>query len=125
MNQYVSFLRNIEKGKFKWGSKSNLRTFEQQLVHNISVGTRKNYLKLKSRHKFESEKTKFEERKKYCLDYNKGMCKLQLPHEGFLNGIQVLKFHICKRCLIDEDLRNALRSDLVWEMTSTLTGCSF
>ena len=43
-----------------------------------------------------------EDRKKYCLDYNKGNCKLSSPHEGLLNGIQVVKHHLCKRCLIDE-----------------------
>ena len=43
-----------------------------------------------------------EERKKYCLDYNKGTCTLQGPHEGNLNGVSVMKHHICKRCLIDD-----------------------
>ena len=58
------------------------------------------------------EKTKMKggitnDRKKYCLDYNKGLCKLQGPHEGLLNGSTVVKHHICKRCLIDEGLEKA------------------
>ena len=35
--QYVNFLQEVEKGKFKWGNEDSLQAFEQQLVNNVSV----------------------------------------------------------------------------------------
>ena len=58
--QYVSFVQKVKRGKFKWGSKVDLRLFEQQLVYRISVDKRTEIrTKLKA---------KFEDRTKYCLD---------------------------------------------------------
>ena len=101
--QYASFVSKVEKGKFKWGSKKDLTSFEQQLMYTISVdrvrtestvGYRADKVRLKSSGK--------DDRKKYCLDYNKGTCKSQGPHEGLLNGATVLKHHICIKCLMEE-----------------------
>ena len=97
IKQYVNFMRKIEKGRFRWGSKSALRQFEQQLLYNISVD-RKDY---KDKHKISQKK--WEERKKYCLDYNRGTCTYSDSHEGKLNGVQVMKMHICRKCLINEN----------------------
>ena len=41
IKQYVNFIRKVEKGKFAWGSRTSLRTFEQQLLYNISLEARK------------------------------------------------------------------------------------
>ena len=39
----------------------------------------------------EKRARKFEERTKYCLDYNRGMCKFDSQHEGKINGQVVMK----------------------------------
>ena len=39
--QYVNFMQKIEKGKFKWGSWSDLVNFEHQLMYNISLDRNK------------------------------------------------------------------------------------
>ena len=39
--QYANFIHKVEKGEFRWGSKSALRQFEQQLVYNMSVDRKK------------------------------------------------------------------------------------
>ena len=101
--QYASFISKVEKGKSKWGSKKDLTTFEQQLMYTVSIDRARP--EQKSAIKFDKGKinqVSKEERKKYCLDYNKGTCKLQGPHEGSLNGSIVVKYHICKKCLIEE-----------------------
>ena len=43
-----------------------------------------------------------EEKKKYCADYNRGACNFNTSHEGKLNGVQMVKYHICRKCLYDE-----------------------
>ena len=93
--QYINFIQKIEKGKFKWGSKSDFRAFEQQLLYSLSLETRRNK-EVKS-----NKKSKFEERKKYCLDYNRGTCRMESSHEGKINGQSVFKLHVCKRCLVN------------------------
>ena len=37
LSQYASFVSKVETGKFKWGSKRDIATFEQQLMYSISV----------------------------------------------------------------------------------------
>ena len=103
LSQYANFLQKVEKGKFKWGSRSDLVQFEQQLMYNISIERSR-----VNEHRWDREKRKGrvqpvkDERKKYCLDYNRGNCNLPSPHEGTINGIKVLKHHICKKCLVEE-----------------------
>ena len=84
VNQYANFVWKVEKGKFKWGSKSDLRAFEQQLIYAISIESKKQDSKFKN-------KMKFDDRKKYCLDHNRGTCKFEKAHEGKINRQQVLK----------------------------------
>ena len=104
--QYTGFISKVEKGKFKWGSRKDLNTFEQQLMYNISVSrVRSEPVKFKS-DRVKSDRVK-DDRKKYCLEFNKGTCKLQGPHEGLLNSSTVLKYHICKKCLMDENVEHA------------------
>ena len=98
LNQYVSFIRKVEKGKYKWGLKSHLRAFDQQLVYVVSVRVQK--IETRSRSKLQS----FNDRKKYCQDFNKGVCKFTSGHEGKLNGLTVFKLHVCKLCLAKADM---------------------
>ena len=98
-NQYVNFINKVKKGKFKWGSKSDLRAFEQGLIYTMSAEARKC-----EKRKQIKNNTKFEERKKYCLDFNRGTCKFDKSHKGKINGTNVFKLHVCKRCLVQEDI---------------------
>ena len=95
IKQYTNFLRKVEKGVFRWGSKSALRTFDQQLLYNVSLESKS---KIKPQQKFKND-----ERKKYCLDYNRGNCSMGASHEGKLNGAQVFKLHVCRWCLVNEN----------------------
>ena len=97
IKQYANFIQKIERGKFKWGSKSSLCVFEQQLVYNISVDS----CKAKCTQKV---KNKFNDRKKYCLDYNRGQCKFDKSHDGLINGQNFFKLHMCKQCLVNEGI---------------------
>ena len=103
--QYVSFISKIEKGKFKWGSKKDLATFEQQLMYTLSVERAHPESTSGKVDRVKGQVNVQEDRKKYCLDFNKGTCKLQGPHDGILNGNSVVKFHICKRCLIEDGVK--------------------
>ena len=100
LNQYTCFISKIEKGKYRWGSKSAMALLDQQLMYNVSLerGRGNRDITARIRNKGGAK----EECKKYCLDYNKGQCQLQGPHEGPLNGVMVLKHHICKKCLLEE-----------------------
>ena len=97
IRQYTNFVHKVERGKFRWGSKSDLRTFEQQLVYCISIEHRKNVRKSS---KFNE---KLQDHTKYCLDFNRGSCKFNQGHEGKLHGQTVFKAHICKACLVREN----------------------
>ena len=87
------FIGKIEKGRYRWGSKRDLHSFEQHLVLMISVEHRKHDRYVTSDRKMK----KFEERTKYCLEFNRGMCKFDRQHEGKINGQLVTKHHICKK----------------------------
>ena len=81
--QYASFLSKVEKGKYKWGSKSTISSFEQQLItatldrNTADVPCRNVPAKMSECQKL--KQIGREERKKYCLDFNKGTCVLQGP----------------------------------------------
>ena len=102
MNQYTSFINKVEKGKFKWGSKSDLRTFKQNLIYSISVESRR-----WKKRKPSACNSKFEDRKKYCLDFNRGVCKFNTSHEGKINGTNMFKLDVCRECLVNEDMEVA------------------
>ena len=38
----------------------------------------------------------------YCAEYNRGKCNENGSHEGWYNGNQVTKLHVCKRCLTEK-----------------------
>ena len=108
--QYVSFISKVEKGKFKWGSKKDLASFEQQLMYTMSLNRALQEPSILRIEKGKSKSSGKDDRKKYCLDYNKGTCKFQGPHGGLLNGTTVIKHHICKKCLMEEGLERSLPS---------------
>ena len=105
--QYSSFISKVEKGKFKWGSKKDLTTFDQQLMYTISVERARQEPSTVRSEKGKNKTMGKDDRKKYCLDYNKGTCKIQGPHEGLLNGVTVVKHHICKKCLMEEGVEQS------------------
>ena len=105
LNQYKGFINRIERGKAKWGSHRDIKDFEHQLVFAISVSNSSKWEKSKVDKKNTNPK-KFEDRKIYCLDFNRGECKFQKSHEGKINGQQVFKFHICKRCLVEDGVES-------------------
>ena len=92
---YSKFIQKIEKGKFRWGSRSDLRIFDNQLIYALSIENRK----VEKSHE-RKVKNKMENRKIYCLDYNRGVCKQSSSHEGKLHGNTVFKLHVCKACLV-------------------------
>ena len=100
INEYIGFICKVEKGKFKWGSKADLKLFEQQLIFRISV--ERGRTSVKKDPKEVNKLSKLEGQKKYCLDFNRGTCTLVAPHEGKINGMVVVKHHICRRCLVNE-----------------------
>ena len=62
LNQYASFVCKMEKGKFRWGSNRDLEKFEQQLVYNISIDSRKREKRTPNRR----SKGRKDDRKRYC-----------------------------------------------------------
>ena len=73
--------------------------FEQQLIYSISIENR-----MKDRQKVEKSVkwNKFDDRKKYCLEFNRGSCEKTESHEGILQGQVVFKLHVCKHCLVQD-----------------------
>ena len=91
------------------GCRRDLAAFEQQLMYAISLECSRVEPSgpYRPMEKTEVKVGEVGEQKKYCLDFNKGLCKLQGPHEGLLNDSSVVKYHICKKCLIDDRLEKA------------------
>ena len=85
-----------------------MNSFLQHIVYTMSVdrktGNRNNSVWERATKLKQPDR---KEKKKYCLEYNKGTCSMHGPHEGFLNGVKVTKHHICKRCLMDEGVEKA------------------
>ena len=98
LNQYASFIRKVEKGKFKWGWDRDLQLFEQQLIYMISIKARK-----QDKTKFNKKvDKKWEDKKKYCLDFNRGGCTFDDSHKGKL-AVQIMwKLHVCRKCLFKD-----------------------
>ena len=103
IKQYANFVHKVERGKYRWGSRSTLQAFEQQLVYCISINNKHKEGQF-SRKSHKNSESKFQDRIKYCLDFNRGTCKLENGHEGKLNGQMVFKAHICKACLVREGM---------------------
>ena len=99
LKQYSNFVQKIEKGHFKWGSKSDLRAFEHQLIYSISVDSKRDKKTVKP-----SQSKVKEDKRRYCLEYNKGTCPIDKSHEGKLHGVMVFKLHVCRKCLLQEGL---------------------
>ena len=99
MSQYSKFMRKVEKGKYKWGSNKALQSFEQHLIYSLSIENLKH-----EKGKTGKSMKKFDERKKYCLNYNRGNCNFDDSHEGNLGGQTVFKLHVCKKCLVKDGL---------------------
>ena len=100
--QYAYFLRKVEKGKFKWGSKSAIQELERQLLLCVSTHHRGGDGGRGS-DRSKSKSVSKKERKKYCLEFNRGTCSFNAGDEGKLNGVTVFKHHICKKCLVDDN----------------------
>ena len=103
LTQYAGFLSKIEKGKYKWGSKRDLSTFKQQLVYSVSMDMSRVSSVNTSAGQGGAKDSK-EEKKKYCWEYNRSSCNLSSPHEGWLGNVKVMKYHLCKKCLMDKGL---------------------
>ena len=100
---YSNFLGRVEKGKYKWGSKSAMRQLDNEIIFALSLERRGIERKWEGRDKKRvGQGAGIQERKKYCMEYNKGMCNLNSPHEGRLGNNVVMKYHICRRCLAEE-----------------------
>ena len=115
LNQYASFIRKIEKGKFRWGSEAHLQRFEQQLVLSISIEPRRRERAWGGK----GNEKKIEERKKYCLDFNRGKCAFKDSHDGWLNNKNVWKLHVCRKCLKDHRGRGHTRSLIVEKVSDS------
>ena len=65
MNQYKGFISKVEKGRYKWGSKRDIRHFEQHLVLMISIESRKFERSINH----ERKAKKFDDRVKYLSGF--------------------------------------------------------
>ena len=100
-----NFIRKIEKEKFKWDSRSDVREFDRQ-VNYKACRSRQNKEDTTSRVKVEKSRGKYkgkEDKPFYCLDFNRNSCSKSESHCGKLpNGKSLFKQHICKKCLEDD-----------------------
>ena len=117
-DQYVANLQAIERGEASWGEVARLNA---QLHSNLTFRAA-----IKSRERENATVAKLEKlvsrdgpakgEKKgpsketsapvgkviYCSEYNRGNCPFQDHHEGVFNKKTVTKWHICRKCLVQE-----------------------
>lgn len=43
----------------------------------------------------------------YCADFNRGKCSFETSHQGKWAGKDVMKLHICKKCLAEDGQKKA------------------
>ena len=77
LNQYTAFISKVEQGKFRWGSKKDLRAFDLQLLYCVALD-------------HNSEESKGDKFQKFCskLDKQKSIVWITIM------GLAIWKDHI-------------------------------
>ena len=116
-NQYVANLQAIERGEASW---SDYKHLAHQLHTNLTFRAtvksreRENAMvakleklvaidgKKSERKPVKSENISDSGKVIYCMDYNRGVCQFHDHHEGNFNRKPVTKWHICRKCLLQD-----------------------
>lgn len=116
--QYDAIMKRVERGELRWNNNLPRRihkslTFRRETIHaerQVTDGnTRSGDAKAKKVRQDKSEKSKKEvdDEVVYCADYNRGKCEFSTSHMGKWSGREVMKLHICKRCLVEDGVKRA------------------
>ena len=117
---YDVSLKNIEKGNNKWGEDNLDRDLHQLLEFRANVKYREKLNSsenktAKSSHTSTEATQKDEKTPRdkpvFCMEYNRGTCKLSDHHEGKFAGKSVFKMHICRTCLRFNEVKSHPETD--------------
>lgn len=116
--QYDAIMKRVERGELGWDNNLPKRIHRSLAFRRESVlterqvtdaSTRSGETKSKKGRIEKSEKAKKEGEDEviYCADFNRGKCEFSTSHLGKWSGREVMKLHICKKCLTEDGLKKA------------------
>ena len=98
LDVYAGFIRKVEKGLIEWGAQPPLRDLEENLRFRTFTAISKAVDNKSDKQKSKFERSNRNDKKFYCLDFNRGKCTYPDSHDGFFNKKPIFKHHICKAC---------------------------
>ena len=119
---YDSVLKTVEQGQEVWSSKlaSNLNNHLEfranvawrEKIDKVTNGNKKkDSVSDTSKSDLGSVSEEAEPKLIYCMDFNKGICSNQKSHYGKWKGKKLMKWHVCKACLKNSEIKNHAEKD--------------
>lgn len=115
--QYDAIMKKVERGELTWNSKLAKKVNKSLTFRrDARLAERKSLEEHSKRSEAKDKKPKTEKvlEKKgkeeeviYCADYNRNKCEFSTSHLGKWAGKEVMKLHICKKCLSEDGLKKA------------------
>lgn len=115
--QYDAIMKRVERGELSW-SQNLPKKIHKSLAfrrHTIAADrkisdeqTRKGEISKEKKSKVDRKtQRENEEDVFYCADYNRGKCEFSTSHLGKWAGKDIMKLHICKKCLAEDGAKRA------------------
>lgn len=117
--QYDSIMKRVERGELDWSSNLARKVHKSLTYRREALDRERNLSDAKTRAVDKSKATKVNEKKGektkdkaqeeiiYCADFNRGKCTFSTSHLGKWAGREVMKLHICRKCLAEDGAKKA------------------
>lgn len=118
--QYDSLLKRVERGELEWDSGLPRKLNKSLTFRREMCNKERDLTALKNRSdRMEKSKALVDKKEKssastksadevfYCADFNRGKCTFTTSHLGKFAGREVMKLHICKKCLAEDGHKKA------------------
>lgn len=114
-DQYDGIMKRVERGELEWSDNLPKRVHKSLKFRREFMNAERRVTEKETRagDTLKEKKVKSEKRKEnkeevfYCADYNRGKCSFDTSHLGKWAGRDIMKLHICKRCLAEEGQKRA------------------
>lgn len=116
--QYDALLKQVERGELEWGQNlpkrihRSLKFRRETLNAERKVNDRDTRAGETSKDKITKKENKKEKKDTsdeviYCADFNRKKCSFETSHLGKWAGKDVMKLHICRKCLAEDGVKKA------------------
>lgn len=116
LEQYDAIMKRVERGELDWDSSLGKKVHKSLTFRRETLNKERIIPEQKQKSK-DSKEGKVKEKKHqtdqnkdeliYCLDFNKGKCAFSTSHMGKWSGREVMKLHVCRKCLSEDGVKKA------------------